>query len=64
MKVTGKRKPRPRPMDLAHRANQLGVSRGHLSMVLRGKRESLSLLARYAALTARKPQPKTQAQPH
>ena len=51
-------------MDLAHRANQLGVSRGHLSMVLRGKRESLSLLARYAALTARKPQPKTQAQPH
>jgi hypothetical protein len=62
MKVTGKtrrqyrmqvpryRNPRTRRLDLNRRAAALGVTPGHLSMVISGKRESRKLTARLQTL--------------
>lgn len=38
---------RPKQLDLVRRAKLLGVTHGHLSRVLSGKRESQSLLLRF-----------------
>jgi hypothetical protein len=38
------------PVNLNQAATALNVSKNHLSQVLRGKRQSKSLTARYAAL--------------
>jgi len=50
MKVTRKPKQRPKPIDLDRKAAALGVTPGHLSMVISGKRYSKSLLTRYDKL--------------
>jgi transcriptional regulator with XRE-family HTH domain len=52
MKATVKRmlrERRPGRRSLRQAARDLGVNHGHLSRVLRGERESRSLLARYEA---------------
>lgn len=41
---------RPKPLDLVRRAKILGCTPGHLSMVLSGKRQSLSLMLRLKKL--------------
>ncbi|HSY20262.1 MAG TPA: hypothetical protein VK815_18095 [Candidatus Acidoferrales bacterium] len=50
MAVARKSENRARPLDLDRRAALLGCTPGHLSRVLAGKRESASLLARFAKL--------------
>jgi hypothetical protein len=50
MKITGNGKPRPKPLDLYRRAELLGVTAGHLSQVISGKRQSAILLVRVAKL--------------
>ena len=50
MAFTRKRKPRAKPLDLVRRAKLLGVTAGHLSQVISGKRESQSLLIRLQQL--------------
>jgi predicted transcriptional regulator len=56
-------KPRAKPLDLIRRAKLLGVTPGHLSKVISGKRQSLSLRERLAKLleleSTQKPNPKT-----
>jgi transcriptional regulator with XRE-family HTH domain len=44
------RKPRDKGLDLYRRAKALGVTPGHLSRVLSGKRESANLLVRLGKL--------------
>jgi hypothetical protein len=51
MKCAGaKTKPRAWRFNLVKRAKALGVTHGHLSRVLKGKRESASLLIRLEKL--------------
>jgi len=50
MKCAGTAKQRPRRLNLVRRAKALGVSHGHLSRVIAGKRESRSLLLRFEKL--------------
>lgn len=51
MKCARPRKMRQKRLDLVRRAKLLGVTHGHLSKVLAGKRESASLMARLGKLT-------------
>ena len=46
-----KRGAKPNPTSIAARARELGVTRQHLHLVLRGQRRSARLLRRYAELT-------------
>jgi predicted transcriptional regulator len=46
MAITRKPTPRAKPLDLDRRARLLGVTPGHLSQVLSGKRQSANLMAR------------------
>ena len=51
--VTGdKRGAKPDPQSIAGRARLLRVSKQHLHFVLRGQRQSASLMERYKALVA------------
>ena len=50
MKFTRKSNPRRKPLDLVRRAKLLRVTPAHLSMVLAGKRQSVSLVRRLEKL--------------
>jgi predicted transcriptional regulator len=50
MNFTRKPKPRAKPLDLGRRAELLGVTPGHLSQVISGKRQSASLTRRLQEL--------------
>ena len=43
-------KPRPKPLDLVRRGKLLGVTHGHLSRVIAGKRSSPELLEKFNEL--------------
>jgi hypothetical protein len=50
MELTRQRKPRPKPLDLVRRAKLLNVSFGHLAAVIRGERQSSTLLKKFNKL--------------
>jgi hypothetical protein len=50
MKLSAHKKGRPNRIDLVRIAKALGVTHGHLSRVISGKRESRKLMAELAAL--------------
>jgi plasmid maintenance system antidote protein VapI len=50
MKCAGTQKPIPKRLDLVRRAKALGVTHGHLSRVINGKRESANLMSRLGKL--------------
>jgi hypothetical protein len=61
MAFARKEKPRAKPLDLVRRAKALGVTPGHLSRVISGRRESKSLLIRLDKLIQAEPRTKTKS---
>ena len=60
MNIAGNKPGRPNRLDLYRFAAVLGVTPGHLSRVISGKRESRALLIRWQALTESESQPGNQ----